>query len=141
MLFDWNTATNIDVVEVWNANAVFGPSPMWTGSGACNNASQVWDLMSTDADGDGKNGAVMIDGPFQGFSANFNLRLAGSTNPLLSCAAYTPTVNVTDPSNAPGCSISATPVSALKRADWWLVAGFLAWLGGIRIRQKRKTQS
>lgn len=139
MLFDWNTATNIDVVEVWNQNAVFSPSPMYTGGAACNNASQVWDLMSTDWDGDGKNGGAMIDGPFIGFSANFNVRLSTSANPLLACnTTYTPSVKVADPSNAPGCSISPTPVSALERADWWLVAGFLAWLGGIRLRYKRR---
>lgn len=138
MLFDWNTTKNIDVVDIWNQTAVFGPSPLYTGASGCANPAQVWDLMSSDWDGDGQNGAAMIDGPFKGFKANFNIKI---TTPTLACGAYTPSVNVADPSNAPGCSISSTPVSALKRADWWLVGGFLAWLGAVRIRLKRKTQS
>lgn len=138
ILFNWNQTTNIDVVDIWNQNAVFGPSPMYTGAAACNNPTTVWDLMSADWDGDGQNGAAMIDGPFQGFKANFNIMLTGTP---LACTAYTPTVNVADPSNAPGCSISSRPSNGIERGDWWLVAGFLAWLGGIRIRLKRKTQS
>ena len=133
MLFNWNTSTNIDVVDIWNQGAVFAPSPLYTGPTNCANAAQSWDLMSADWDGDGQNGAKMIDGPFNGFSANFNILM---TTPAQSCTSYTPTVNVGDP-NTPGCSISSAPVSALKRADWWIVGGFLAWLGGIRMRRKR----
>ena len=73
MLFDWNNGLNSDIVSVWNQNAVFGPSPLWTGSAGSNSASKVWDLMSTDGNGDGINGIPIIDGPFIGFSANFNL--------------------------------------------------------------------
>ena len=40
-----------------------------------NPANTVWDLMSKDVDGDGVNGLGMIDGPFGGFNANFNLRV------------------------------------------------------------------
>jgi hypothetical protein len=138
MLFDWNNARNIDVVEVWNQGAVFGPSPMHTGKGACNNPLTVWDLMSTDWDGDGKNGGAMIDGPFAGFSANFNIRTAGTP---LSCSEYTPTINVQNPSAAGGCSISPTPTNLLARGDLWLLAGFLTWLGGIQLRLRRKTRS
>jgi hypothetical protein len=134
MLFDWNTTANIDVVEVWNTNEVFGPSKLYTGAATCNNPLTVWNLMSSDWDGDGKNGGAMIDGPFTQFSANFNIRTSGTP---LTCSAYTPTVNVSDPSGGGGCSINPTPTNLLARADWWLVAGFLAWLGGIRIRLKR----
>ena len=35
-----------------------------------------------------------------------------------------------------GCSLSADPVSVLKRADWLLLLGFVAWLGLI-VRRKR----
>ncbi|MFK5985341.1 MAG: Ig-like domain-containing protein [Pseudomonadota bacterium] len=35
-----------------------------------------------------------------------------------------------------GCSMSATPVNARERADWWLVAGFLGLLGLFRLRNK-----
>jgi hypothetical protein len=95
--------------------------------------------MSSDWDGDGRNGAQMIDGPFKGFSANFNLR---TTTAALSCSSYTPTVNVSSPSGAGGCSINPTPTNLQARADWWLVAGFLAWLSAIRMRFKsRQTKS
>lgn len=73
MLFDWNTSTNIDIVDVWSTNAVFGPSAMHTGASGGNPANTVWALMSTDWDGDGINGVKMIDGPFINFSANYNL--------------------------------------------------------------------
>jgi hypothetical protein len=138
MLFDWNTTQNIDVVDIWNQSATFGPSSMFTGASGCGNPAQVWDYMSSDWDGDGQNGAAMIDGPFKNFKANFNLRF---TQTALACSAYTPTVKVSDPSNTAGCSISSRPSNGIERGDWWLVAGFLAWLGGIQIRLKRKTQS
>jgi hypothetical protein len=141
MLFDWNLATNIDVLIVWERNAIFAPSRMNDlGDIGCNNPDTVWDLMSSDWTGDGNNGAAMVDGPFIGYYANFNLRLPNTTNPVLPCSGsgvYVPTVNVDDPSGAKGCSISQKPVSILQRGDWWLVAGFLAWLGGIRARHKR----
>jgi len=136
ILFDWNGTFDIDVVEVWNKNQVFGPSPLDLTDDGCANPQNLWDLMSSDWDNDGKNGGKMIDGPFKGFSANFNIM---TVNAPLSCSGiYTPSVNVADPSNAPGCSISATPISAVKQGDWWLVAGFIAWLGGIRFRIKRR---
>lgn len=76
MLFDWGSSTNIDVIQLWNSNQVFGPSPMYTGPGGSNSASTVWDGMSIDTDQDTNtfNGTAMIDGPFQGFSANFNVQ-------------------------------------------------------------------
>jgi hypothetical protein len=81
----------------------------------------------------------MIDGPFAGFAANFNIRLSGTA---LACnGTYVPTVNVSDPSNMPGCSISARPSNGIERGDWWLVAGFMAWLGALRMRFKRQVKS
>jgi hypothetical protein len=73
MLFNWNDGLNIDIVNVWNQNAVFGPSPLWTGPAGSNSANKVWDLMSTDGNGDGINGFRMVDGPFVTYSTNFNL--------------------------------------------------------------------
>jgi hypothetical protein len=73
MLFDWNTIVNADIVDIWNQNAVFGPSPMYIGTNGFNPSSTVWGLMSTDWDGDGINGGKFIDGQLTGFSANFNL--------------------------------------------------------------------
>ncbi len=136
MLFDWNTTKNIDVVDIWDKSAKFTPSKLFTGEAGCANAAQTWDYMSGDWDNDAQNGGKMIDGPFIGFSANFNLMKTTITT--LTCGAYTPTVNVSSPSGAGGCSISPTPTHLQARADWWLVAGFLAWLGGIRLRFKRR---
>jgi hypothetical protein len=138
MLFNWNVSANIDVVNVWNQDQVFGPSAMHTGSGACNSASTVWDLMSTNWDGDSINGGKMIDGPFMGFSANFNVRLPGS--PILACSEYVPTVNVGSP-RVGGCSLSTAPVSPARRGDWWLLAGFVAWLGALRFRSSRTVKA
>jgi hypothetical protein len=88
MLFNYGPSTNIDVVDVWTRNAVFAPSPLWTGACAASNysitnsagttytapaANIVWDLMSKDWNGDGFNGGGMVDGPFVGFNANFNM--------------------------------------------------------------------
>ena len=53
ILFDWGATANIDVVNVWQVDS--GPN-----------------YVSTDVDGDGIPGIGMIDGPFPGFSANFD---------------------------------------------------------------------
>ncbi len=37
---------------------------------------------------------------------------------------------------AKGCSMSTVPVDPSQRADWWLVAGFLAWMGMLVKRRK-----
>lgn len=75
MLFDWNTTMNMDIVDIWNQNAVFGPSPMFAGYNGYNSPGTVWGLMSTDWDNNGINGGRFIDGPFIGFNANFNLQV------------------------------------------------------------------
>ena len=84
MLIDWVFNLDIDVINVYQPG-VFSPSPFWTGpddgfintggvlDGAPNTGAEVWDLMSTDVDGDGVNGIGMIDGPFVGVNVNFNL--------------------------------------------------------------------
>ena len=88
MLFNWSGNNNIDVVNVYDINAVFttdvagglytqggyGPYP-W--SGAPDPATTKWRLASTDSDGDGIAGVPMVDGAFIGSNANFNL-LVGS---------------------------------------------------------------
>ncbi|HFD80746.1 MAG TPA: hypothetical protein ENK05_10205 [Gammaproteobacteria bacterium] len=43
--------------------------------------------------------------------------------------AGTPVFEDTRTSDTSGCTIAATPVSPNERADWWLLAGFLGWLG------------
>ena len=65
MLFDWNNNNDIDVAIVWNINGSF------SGNGPV--SGQVFNLVSVDGDGDGFPGIRMPDGPFEGFSANFNI--------------------------------------------------------------------
>ncbi|MCK9420500.1 MAG: hypothetical protein M0R70_14105, partial [Nitrospirae bacterium] len=84
MLFDWGGSNDIDVVDIWSPNAVFGPSPMFTGpdgtTAPFGNPATVWSYMSQDWDGDGINGYGMVDGPFLGFNANFNVNVVGTAN-------------------------------------------------------------
>ena len=58
VLFDWNTTTDIDVINVWDVTANLDGTTTYT---------------STDVDGTGWAGLKMIDGAFPGFSANFNM--------------------------------------------------------------------
>ena len=55
--FNWGASTGIDVFQVWNVSTV-GANTVFT---------------STDFDGNGILGKGMVDGPFQGFAANFNM--------------------------------------------------------------------
>src|SRR6266508_6898549 len=49
VLFDWGGNNDIDVVDVWSPNAVFGPSPLFTGpDGGTADPAKVWDWMSGD---------------------------------------------------------------------------------------------
>jgi len=145
MLFDWNGNLNIDVVNVWSQNAAWtdpdvgDKNNLWTGtrwlgpSGYTVNPPTLWSYVSTDSDGDGENGVKMIDGPFQKFSANFNL------GPADSCQSSPPTtIAIEDTKKVGGCSLGAGNVDLTERGDWWLVAGFLAWLGLIRKRLARQ---
>jgi len=92
MLFNWGKtdpasgcgvkSCNIDVVVVWNQNAQWtSPNPdlprtnqIYQGlPGEVGPAlDAIFDLVSTDPDGDLANGVAMVDGPFIGFNANFN---------------------------------------------------------------------
>ncbi len=97
MLFNWNGNKNIDVINVWNVNSVwgFGPTNGSTkslietagtscrlkgkkadpGSPACQALLQSkWLFTATDPDGNGVPGTGMVDGPFSGFNATFNIR-------------------------------------------------------------------
>ncbi|MCK9420524.1 MAG: hypothetical protein M0R70_14225 [Nitrospirae bacterium] len=73
MLFNWGVSADIDVVDIWAPMASFGPSPLQTAGCGSNPADKVWDWMSKDWDGDGLNGYGMVDGPFIGFNASFNV--------------------------------------------------------------------
>ena len=78
MLFDWNVTADIDIGLLWDMNGEFtNPDPagsLYLGpAGPTPPTDCVYELVSRDADGDTVPGAKMIDGPFIGFRANFNL--------------------------------------------------------------------
>ena len=153
MLFDWNVSQNIDVVNVWNQNSTWNSNPvdnagtndlwsgsLWAGPAGLNiNPNTTWAHVSTDADGDNVNGVQMLDGPFQGFRANFNLGPADSCQgaPLVPI-----NVGPITSASSTGCSISTKPssITVFDRSDWLFVGGFLAWLGALRFRARRATK-
>ena len=65
ILFDWNTTTNIDVVNVWNFC-----------SGCGGYTSQDVTAVSPTGQPNGIRGLEMIDGAFPGFEANFDFKVA-----------------------------------------------------------------
>ena len=73
MLFDWSVNVNIDVAVVWD----FG----------CGSAQ----LVSSDPDGDGIIGTSMVDGPFKGMNASFDVSAAAG-QPGITSGGYTITV-------------------------------------------------
>lgn len=131
MLFDWNGTVNIDVINVWDKNAIWGfgygagetknnLQTAGTGcalrgrkaqpdSAACQNLLQTkWLFSATDPDGNGVPGSGMVDGPFVGFNATFNLR--------------------------PQVAVSAVPIPA---AAWLMVSGLFGLFGFTRKGNKR----
>lgn len=155
ILFDWGKpdsaspcavkTCDIDVVNVWNKDAA------WDRHGGINVANKLWDrgagippdpdtlwaLVSTDvtgwtdefgvlhAEGDGINGAQMVDGPFEGFHANFNSTPATQ-------GAVPPPVKITSPDTELGGSLLAS-VSITS-----LFMAFFSLLGLRQISQKPK---
>jgi len=151
MLFDWNKASNIDVVNVWSRNAAWntGPSDMnlmftgvaWSGpAGVTVNPNTTWNFVSTDPEGDDVNGMQMVDGSFISFNANFNL---GASDSCLASAAKPISVSTVGSSSSTGCSISTKPssITVFERSDWLFVGGFLAWLGALRFRTRRSSKA
>jgi len=142
MLFDWGGNTDIDVVDIWDIASTFAPSTMFTGGGTTDpwsdDPATVWTFMSADWDGNGINGGGMIDGPFVGFNANFNVMAAtgtgggGTTNPT---TPRTPgPVTIADPSFGGGCTLATRPASVAKAGDWLLVGLALVGLALFRRR-------
>ena len=134
-------SSNIDVAIVWDQNKKFGPTPSPMYVGDCGDSKTIWELSSADPDGDGKSGIPMVDGPFKGFNANFNLS-PSKQDPLIreadQCEKPVPMQAAdTNVSKGAGCSLSATPVNPLERGDWWLLLGFIAWMGGLVAKRKR----
>lgn len=111
MLFNWSTSTNIDVVLLWEMNN------SWAGTGTVsafnaggsNTITTLWDGVSIDTniDPDTYSGTKMIDGPFIGQSANFNVN--GIHAPAV------PAVSTTIPADD---QTGATPVSASATATY-----------------------
>ncbi len=88
MLFDWNGNANIDVFLVWDINGTFTRAGN-TAFGIAEN-TRTYTLASQDVSfikgstvvpADGFPGIGMVDGPFNGSRANFNLFLDGSLTP------------------------------------------------------------
>ena len=100
MLFDWGATIDIDVVNVWSVSG----ADLTSTDVICNYSFDAVTVSYTLLDPlatDGILGHPMVDGPFPGFNANFNLlgvvpdttapviTLTGSTNlVLLPCAGY-----------------------------------------------------
>lgn len=87
MLFDWSGNLDIDLVNVWDMDSLFGDGSTmvncvtfpgqdcgktttdpWSG-----NPLTVWDGASTDDNNNGQLGVPFVDGPFPGVHGNFNL--------------------------------------------------------------------
>jgi uncharacterized protein YaiE (UPF0345 family) len=63
-LWDWLGYQDEDIVMVWDLFATFPET-----------GSQIWNLASTDGNGDGIPGIPTVDGPIWGFNFNFNLNM------------------------------------------------------------------
>ena len=83
MLFDWGstaattcgvTNCDIDVAILWDLDSSFNAAIFDGGTGTPTPAT-VFELVSRDGDANGVPGIAMVDGPFIGFEANFNLFL------------------------------------------------------------------
>jgi hypothetical protein len=133
VLFDWNITDDIHVVLLWSPNDVYpDPEQLYLGpAGTTPAVDCTFELASIDADGDGIPGAIMINGPFLDFSANFNVNLTqpceeGEIPP-------NPVSTIKSPSRGTsGCSISSYSQSTQYAGHWWLLAGFIGWLGWYR---------
>lgn len=77
MKFAWNGTQGIDVIDVWQAGSwttLNASNPIFKGLGGAY-SGPAYSLISTDWNGDGVAGGGMIDGPFSGFNANFNVNV------------------------------------------------------------------
>lgn len=93
--------------------------------------------------------ATVPDGDVSGFgNVKYFLHLEGSISAgpaaaaVADLGAYSGLVlDLSSSKTTSGCSLTSGTISASERGDWWLVAGFLAWLGALRMRFRRQTQS
>ena len=110
MLFTWGPNRNIDVAVVWD----YG----------CGSA----ELVSTDPDGDGLIGTKMVDGPFKGFNAIFDLSTAAGEEAITSggYAVTMPAVNNTTAGASPvlvgpgtiGTDLGGVVLTASELSGW-----------------------
>lgn len=142
MLFDWNLATNIDVVLVWDQAAVWSdangqatsPNNLYLGPDGTTLAPDplgTWSLVSTDDEADGYNGVRMVDGPFLGYSANFNFGPGGT---IVAASTQELTAQDTQVGGA-GCSLRTKTSTPFQSVDWLLVLGFIIWMGSMVYRR------
>ncbi|MHB8536156.1 MAG: hypothetical protein ACYDBW_12025, partial [Sulfuricaulis sp.] len=81
MKFAWNGTEGIDVIDIWTPGSwttLNGTNPIEKAGGG-SYTGPVYSLVSTDWDKNGVAGGGMIDGPFSGFNANFNISAITST--------------------------------------------------------------
>lgn len=71
--FAWGASSGIDVFNVWNI---------------IDNGNGTYNWVSTDIDGNGILGLGMVDGPFPGFSANFNFTNMTAMAPIPEASTY-----------------------------------------------------
>jgi hypothetical protein len=133
ILFDWSDSTNIDVVNVWSLGEAwdtYGLAPpqneLWTGAtGPAPDPETLWVWVSTDVNGDGINGTPMVDGPFQGYYANFN------RSPLTTGESKPPYTG-TAPDTKIGSGLFASPMN-----PWLLLTVAMALFGLRRFNYKQ----
>lgn len=138
ILFDWSTALNIDVVNVYDIHVPFDPGP--NGEGMYLGAIQgpapwaadpatPWSFTSTDNDGNGIAGVSMVDGPFVGFNANFNLHVNSTGDSTGGGGGDFDTIRMNVDGPDSGCSIQPPGKKITSRLEWILLIGFLVYLG------------
>ena len=141
MLFDWHGNDNIYVADVWNQHAQWQSGPgstngLWTGpawggpAGYMVNPATTWTFASTPGTGNGIDGTPMVNGPFTGFSANFNLDASDT------CVVAASAPIQAHDTKVAGCTMSPTPVNLFKRSDWFILLGFIGWLGWWRRKRR-----
>ena len=138
MLFDWNVTANIDVFNLYEANAMFAnPDPagsLYQGQAGPTPAIDCqYEQVSVDGDGDTVPGVRFIDGPFIGFRANFNLNFDRGCD---AGEVEVPKSSIKSADAGSGCSLSRSTTTPLSRSDYWLMLGFIALLGVFVIRRR-----
>lgn len=135
MLFNWSTSTDIDVVILWDMNKSWAQTGTTSAfQGTANTVDTVWNGVSIDTniDPDDYSGTKMIDGPFVGQSANFNVNgITAGVNPTLAAS------NPVTPANGSTVSASATTayvVSFSKAMDAaTLTSGLLSFSPSVTV--------